>query len=259
MYTLSKFIWFFLNPLNFLIFFLLLAFFLRLLKKNNISNIFFIFSLLFFTVVGVFPTGNFLLFKLEKNYPSLLEVPYNLDGILILGGPSSSGLTSNHNQVNFNDGGERLTESTFIIKKYQPKKIIFSGGSVHQSFENSHAYVAKIFFSQMGIDVAKIDFEYKSRNTFENLVYSFEIANPKKYENWLLITSSFHMTRAINIAEKLGWNFTPYPVDFKVKKKFHSYKPSMHILNNFNAFNLASHEYIGLISYYFLGRTDKIL
>jgi len=67
------------------------------------------------------------------------------------------------------------------------------------------------------------------------------------------------MTRAINIAKKINWNIIPYPVDFKVQNEFNSFRPSIDILNNFNSFNLASHEYIGLISYYLLGRTDKII
>tara|TARA_Y100000590_G_scaffold394145_1_gene472958 strand:+ start:175 stop:954 length:780 start_codon:yes stop_codon:yes gene_type:complete len=259
MYALSKIIWFFLSPINFIIILFLISFFLKLFKYNKFSKFFLFLSFLFFLLAGIFPTGHWLLYKLETNYQSKSILPYELDGLLILGGPSSSSLTRIHNQVNFNDGGERLTESVLIIKKYKPKTIIFSGGSSDGNFENSHAYVAKIFFSQMEIDTKKIIFEYKSRNTFENIINSFKIANPNKNEKWLIITSSFHMTRAINIAKKINWNIIPYPVDFKVQNEFNSFRPSIDILNNFNSFNLASHEYIGLISYYLLGRTDKII
>ena len=258
MYFISKFIWYLLSALNFFLFLIIFIFVFKLLNKKKLSKIFFLFSFFFFIIIGVFPLGSFLLFKLEQNYQTLSIIPNDIDGIIILGGPSSSSLTRQHNQVSFNEAGERLTESVKIINKYNPEKIIFSGGSQKQTFNDSHSYVAKKFFSEMGIDVSKINFEFKSRNTYENILFSKQIAHPKNNEKWLIITSSFHMKRTMNIAEKLEWNLIPYPVDFRTGKYF-SFKPSfVNFLENFNTFNLASHEFFGLISYYILGRTSKI-
>ncbi len=251
MYFFSKIIWVVLNPLNLLLIFLIIGFFFKIINMKIISKSFYALSLIFFVIVGIFPTGNIILSKLEKSYPALTTLPSHLDGILILGGPSGPGLTREHGQVSFNEAGERLTESVKLIKNYQSSKIIFSGGS--------HTYVAKKFFSEMDIDVSDIIFESKSRNTFENILFSKKIINPKEFENWLLVTSSFHMSRAINVAEKLNWKFIPYPVDFRTSKKLISFKPGLALLDNFNSFNLASHEVTGLISYYLLGRSSKIL
>ena len=110
----------------------------------------------------------------------------------------------------------------------------------------------------MGIDIKRIVFESESNNTYENILFSKNIINPKNNEKWLLITSSFHMTRAMNIAEKLEWEFVPYPVDFRTENKKIKFIPSFKILKNFNTFDLVSHEIVGLVSYYFLGRTSKI-
>ena len=67
------------------------------------------------------------------------------------------------------------------------------------------------------------------------------------------------MCRAMNVAEKLNWKFIPYSVDFRTNKTKFTYLPTFDkTLKNFNSFNLASHEIVGLISYYFLGRTSKI-
>jgi uncharacterized SAM-binding protein YcdF (DUF218 family) len=257
MYFISKFIWHLLTPLNFLIILIIFGFFLKILNKRMLSKIFFSFSFFFFIIVGVFPLGNFLLFKLEQNYQTLSTIPNDIDGILILGGPSSNSLTRQHDQVSFNEAGERLTEAIKIIRNFSPNKIIFSGGSYGQTFENSHAYVAKKFFSEIGIDVNNFYFEYQSRNTYENILFSKKIANPVKDEKWLIITSSFHMKRTIQVAEKLEWDLIPYPVDFRTGKYF-SFKPSfVNFLENFNAYNLAAHEFVGLFSYYILGRTNK--
>ena len=255
MYLFSKLIWVVLNPLNLLLIILIIGFFFKTINMKIISKAFYTLFLIFFVIAGIFPTGSLILSNLEKNYPALTTLPSYVDGILILGGPSSPGLTREHEQVSFNEAGERLTESVKLIKNYQSSKIIFSGGFG----ELPHTYVAKKFFSEMGIDISYIIFESKSRNTFENILFSKKIINPKESENWLLVTSSFHMSRAINVAEKLNWKFIPYPVDFRTSKKFISFKPRFALLDNFNSFNLASHEVVGLLSYYLLGRSSKIL
>ena len=76
-------------------------------------------------------------------------------------------------------------------------------------------------------------------------------------EKWILITSASHMKRALLIAENQNWNITPYAVDFKTIKKFNT-KLNFQLLSNLNLFNEASHEWLGLISYYLMGRTSKI-
>ena len=258
MYFISKFIWVIFAPLNFLVILLVIGFLFNLIGKKIFSKIIYIFSLLFFILVGIFPTGNLLLFKLEQYYQPPSIIPNYIDGVLILGGPSSAKLTIDYNQVSFNEAGERLIESIKIIKNNNPKKIIFSGGSIKQTFNNSHAYVANKFYSEMGIDISQITFEFKSRNTYENILFSKKIAQPKKDEIWLIITSSFHMRRAMNISKKLEWKFIAYPVDFRTGKELISLKPNFNLLENFNSFNLASHEIVGLISYFILGRSSKI-
>ena len=256
MYFLSKFIWFFLSPINFIIILILLAFLFRVLNYIKFSKFFIFSSIIFFIIIGFLPTGSFMLFNLEKKYHSK-DMPFKVDGLLILGGPSDPGLTKVHDQVSFNEAGERLTEAVYIIKKLKPKKIIFSGGIVNSKFEDSHAYVAKKFFEDMEINTKEIIFEYESRNTFENIIFSKKIAQPLKIQKWLVITSSFHMLRVINIAEKVNWHLIPYPVDFRTGTKI-NFGISFNFLKNIKNFDLAFHEYIGLISYYLLNRTDRI-
>jgi len=257
MFSISKNIWLFLGPINFLVILICIALFLRLIKKDFWSNIFFMISVVFFIVIAFLPTGLYLLYKLESPYQSQKNLEVKIDGLLILGGPSSPGLSSFHQQVSFNEAGERLTESVKVIKNFHPKKIIFSGGTSSQLFNKSHAFVAKKFFSEMGVNTDDIFFEFKSRNTYENILFSMEIVNPTEEENWLIITSSFHMKRALNIAEKLNWKFIPYPVDFRTSNTFNE-RPSINFLRNINAFDIAMHEIVGIFAYYILGRSNKI-
>ena len=59
----------------------------------------------------------------------------------------------------------------------------------------------------------------KSRNTYENILFSKNIAQPKNNENWLVITSAFHLKRVLNVAEKLKWQLIPYATDFQTTQK----------------------------------------
>jgi len=200
-----------------------------------------------------------LILKLEMNYHDAFIFPDKIDGILILGGATNPYLSAEFNQIQFNSSAERLVESITLIKKYTDAKIIFSGGAGYINKPTmDHAKVAKQFYAQIGLDTNKIIFENKSRNTYENILFSKYIVNPKKNESWIVITSAFHMNRAMFIGEKINWKLTPYAVDFTQSKKI-KFIPNINILNNLNAIQAGSREWIGLIAYYFMGRTSRIL
>ena len=112
----------------------------------------------------------------------------------------------------------------------------------------------------MGINTDKIIFENKSRNTYENFIFSEEFIGNTKKEKWLLITSAYHMKRAMGVAKKLNLNLVPYPVDFMLNKNFswRFWYHKIYFLNNMNDFQLAAHEYIGLIAYY-LSKKSNIM
>ena len=81
--------------------------------------------------------------------------------------------------------------------------------------------------------------------------------DPKKNDKWILVTSAFHLKRAIHVGEKLEWEFIPYPTDYKQPKKFKWREPA-NFLGNLQNFQHSSHEWIGIISYYLMGRSSQI-
>ena len=54
----------------------------------------------------------------------------------------------------------------------------------------------------MGINSNKIYYDNKSRNTYENILFAKKIANPKKNEKWLLVTSASHFSRSLGCGRK---------------------------------------------------------
>ena len=257
-FYLSKFLWSFINPFNILLIFIFIGILFHWLLKYRIYKLFYFIALIIFIFTAVMPTGNLLFYLLEKNYQNQELLPKKVNGILVLSGATNPGLSREYNQIHLNDSVERLTESIKLIQIFPESKVIFSGGSGSiTNVKLTHAAIAKNFYKQLNVNTKKIIFEDKSRNTYENILFSFEIAKPQEEENWILITSAFHMNRAMNIAEKIDWKLIPYAVDFKTPKSF-SWSLSFAFFSNLSDFQYAAHEWTGLIAYYFMGRTNKI-
>ena len=58
---------------------------------------------------------------------------------------------------------------------------------------------------QLGVPFENIIEEDKSRNTYENLLYSMEIINAQHLKQPTLITLDLYTRRAVATAKKLGW------------------------------------------------------
>ena len=258
-FYLSKILWLIVNPFNIFIFITLFTMFLYFINFRRLSLIIYLINSIFIALISFLPIGSYLTYIIEKEFHTNTKFPDQVDGILILGGATNPLLFKEFDQISLNGSAERLVESVMIIRKFEKAKVIFSGGSgiVNRS-DLGHSQVAKLFYKKMGVDINKIFFEDKSRNTHENIIYSKKIAKPKKNENWLLITSAFHMKRALLIAEKNNWKFIPYAVDFKNIKEF-KLTPNLNLLSNLNSFQSGLHEWLGLVSYYLMGRTEKFL
>ena len=258
-FYLSKILWLIVNPFNIFIFINLFTMFLYFINFKRLSLIIYLINFIFIALISFLPIGSYLTYIIEKEFHTNTKFPEQVDGILILGGASNPLLFKEFDQISLNGSAERLVESVMIIRKFEKAKVIFSGGSgiVNRS-DLGHSQVAKLFYKKIGADISKIFFEDKSRNTHENIIYSKKIAKPKKNENWLLITSAFHMKRALLIAEKNNWKLIPYAVDFKNVKEF-KLIPNLNLLSNLNSFQSGLHEWLGLVSYYLMGRTEKFL
>ena len=258
MFFLSKILWSLFNPFNLILILIIAGLIFNFFNFNKISKYFYFVAFLFFFVSAILPTGSYLFYFLEKDFHNSTTIPKQIDGILILSGASNPYLTKEFNQVSLNDSAERLTEAVIIIKQKPNVKIIFAGGRADiEHPQASDSYSAKKFFKNMNIDVSRIIFESKSKNTFENIINSKRIANPKKNEKWLVITSASHLKRVLNVADKINWKLIPYATDFKSSKKF-NFNVKLDFFTSLSIFQGASHEWIGLVYYYFTGKSDKI-
>src|SRR5206468_7108626 len=75
-------------------------------------------------------------------------------------------------------------------------------------------YAASVFES-LGIAQRRLTMERRSRNTMENAEFSKALAAPKPGERWLLVTSAYHMPRAIGVFRAAGFEVEACPADWR--------------------------------------------
>jgi len=145
----------------------------------------------------------------------------NYDVAIVLGGYSSYNKVAE--RVTFKESSDRIVQAMRLYKLGKVKKILLNGGSGSISEpELREAIFIQHFLLENGIQKKDILIEPDSKNTHENAVQAKGILEQNFPEGrYLLITSGYHMPRAMGCFKKLGVEFTPYPVDhFSGKRKF---------------------------------------
>lgn len=250
-FYLSKFLWFFIVPLNFIAGLLLAYLLLSYFKKcKKAQQILLLLSISLFLTGGLLPVGNNLLYYLESRYPIIQshDLPDKIDGVIVLGGFIDPVKSIQFGQVHVNDNAERLTEMMVLMHRYPKAKIVFTGGSgsiknPNQKEADSLAHLLQL----IGIENDVI-YENKSRNTYENAVLSKAMLKPKLGDKWILVTSAFHMPRSVAIFKKQEWEVVPYPAGVISSGKL-EFIPSFDVLGNFHKLSVAMREIIGIIAY----------
>ena len=262
-YLTSKIAWLLLQPSNALLLILLVGTLLSVSSRHRGRSMMSIvaFCLAFVTIL---PVGQWLLLPLESWLSSSIELPEEIDGAIVLGGGFDSRIASLPERVELSSAADRVTALITLGRRYPRAKLVYSGGVGPLLGERTpDADQAKTFYRQQGFDPERIVFEGKSRNTWENALYSRDLVNPAPDETWLLVTSASHMPRAIGVFRKLDWNVTPHPVDFHVMKDAadrtaYSFDLTFDVAARLGELDLAAKEWVGLLAYWLMGRTNGL-
>ena len=239
-----------LEPLYILSFFLLILIFLILFTNFKKLTIFSAkLLLILFLFFGYTPLSNFLLNKLEDFIKPSKYPVQQLKGIVVLGGSFNSGLQSKErNEVLLNSSAERLTKVLEIYNKNPKILILFTGFSNEFKPQGwSESDMAKKFFLEQGVRLENLIFENKSRNTFENIIYSKDIIKTNK-GTWGLVTSAYHIPRSYFAFKKQGLVLEPISADYRTGTSS-IFWINFDIKKGLENWNIILHEVVG-ISYY---------
>jgi uncharacterized SAM-binding protein YcdF (DUF218 family) len=237
-----------LEPLYILSFLLVILIFLLLftnLKKLTIFSAKFL--LILFLFFGYTPFSNFLLNKIEDFIKPSKYPVQQLTGVIVLGG-SFDLESKERNEVLLNSSAERLTKAIEIYRKNPRLLILFTGFSNEFKLKGwSESDMAKKFFLEQGVRLENLIFENKSRNTFENIIYSKDIIRANK-GTWGLVTSASHVPRSYFGFKRQGLILEPIIVDYRTGTSS-IFWINFDIKKGLENWNIILHEVVG-ISYY---------
>ena len=259
MFLLSKVVWIVIQPLS-LSFFLVvasLAFGAVGLKRLRTASAALSALLLFVTLYT--STGAVLLQTLENRFPRPVSLPEDLSCIVVLGGGFENEVTSARGGFEMNQAGDRFVETLRLARNHPQARILISGGdgSFSGDYEGD-AIVAERFFPAFGVDAGRLIQEKTSRTTFENVRNLKAFLEENRLENCVLVTSAFHVPRAVGLMRQAGLSMTPWPADFRTRGDQTLTLDFSQPATNTQLLTTAAREWTGLLAYYLMGRTSAV-
>jgi uncharacterized SAM-binding protein YcdF (DUF218 family) len=211
-----------------------------------------------FAAVFALPVSAMLTLPLEGRFSRPATPPGQVAGIVVLGGAVEQNLTDAHGIPALNGAAERMTEAVALARRYPEARVVFTGGS-SAIFPGgpTEADTARRLFSELGLPPERVAFESESRNTYENAVLTKRLLEPQPGQTWLLVTSASHMPRSVGCFRAAGWAITPWPVNYTTGRA-----PALWynwpFPSRLNQSEWALREWIGLVAYHLMGRTDAL-
>ncbi len=194
-------------------------------KAQIIISISFVWMLL----ISYAPIANTLLSPLEQKYPQLQKESYDkivpqIEYIVLLGG----------------DAQNRTWEALRLYHLFENTKIITTGHSIHASM--SDAQKAANLLIQSGIPAKNILVYNKPKDTKEEVLAIKELLGNHPF---ILISSAYHLPRAIKLFKDKGLHPIPAPTDWKREQgdRMFSIPDGKQLYKTQRAW----HEYLGVI------------
>ncbi len=138
------------------------------------------------------------------------------DAVVVLGGYSEPGASRRQGALEFDEGVDRLLAGWELVRDGHARFVLLSGGNVDaRPGDVAESEWAGAKLRAWGVPADRIVVEPRSRNTRENAVESARIVRERGWGTLLLVTSAFHMPRALATFRAVGLDPDTLPVDWK--------------------------------------------
>ena len=210
-YTLAKLFWLLANPLNLILILLCVAVLLLWShwKRQGLWLVSLIASSLLAT--AILPLGNWLLYPLNNQFAPFLSSSAKIDGIILLaGGVVDLKISQQMGHAVPGKASDRLVEFIRLAKAYPKAQLLICGGTAEKGrnanqTEQPEATLIAEYLINSGLHGTRILVEDRSLDTFENALFGYQLARPRVGQKWLLVTSSWHMPRALASLRAQDW------------------------------------------------------
>lgn len=215
-------------------------------------------------VAGLSPLGNALILPLEDRFPRTdLNAGPAPTGFIVLGGFEQRLIENSRHAMALNDAGERIFEAAILARRFPNAIIAISGGDAGIVYRSgSEAKAAAKILLRLGVRRDRMVLETISRDTYENALFTKRLLTEKGLlgpnKRWVLITSAYHMPRAMGCFRKVGFDVEAYPVDYRTRGPVDLTRPFDRVSAGLSRVDAAMHEWAGLLAYWMDGRTSAL-
>ena len=205
------------------------------------------------------PLVTLLLGPLEERFP---RPPGDIPppaGIIVLGGALDTEKSEARGQIYFTPDGARMPAGVELARRYPSARLVFTGGSEGLLGEGpAEAISARKLWLSLGVPAERMTFEAKSRNTWENALFTRDLVKPKPGETWLLVTSAWHMPRSVGIFRHLGFDVIPYPVAYRTFGDERDFLQPTQMFDKVLMLDYSVREWVGLLAYRLAGKMNAL-
>lgn len=213
----------------------------------------------FFVIGGLGPLSSWMILPLEDRFPRTVLGDRPVDGIIILGGSEDSRVAAGRGAHALNESAERMTEAAALARRYPNAKVVFTGGSIEILREPTvGADAAGVVLRDLGVGSDRLILERKARNTAENAVLAKQLADPKPGERWLLVTSAWHMPRAMGLFRKAGFDVQAWPSDYRTAGPGDAWMLFASPVEGIRRLDFVVKEWLGLAVNRLTGKSDEL-
>lgn len=152
----------------------------------------------------------------EPEFKSFDQIGNHEIGIVLTGVTNLS--KTAYDRTFFNKGADRITHALQLYRMGKIKKILITGGQgLNPVNSQTEAEVLKRFLLMTGMPEDDILIEDQSKNTAQNAEFSKAFLEEKGIsitQEFVLITSAFHMSRAKDCFDQVGLKTITFPTDY---------------------------------------------
>jgi len=209
------------------------------------------FSFLFLWLLSTEPIRDALTEPLEFQHPVLDMKKINMDGavIVLLGG----GIYENAPEYGGEDelGRYAMMRTVYAadIAQKTGLDVYATGGKPLTQSDEAEGEIMRHWLLKLGLKEAYVHAESAANNTWENAAYMEKILAKKMIKRVILVTSAWHMPRAVWCFEAHGLEVISAPTDFLTEQEAYDLRSYLPRWTTLSDSGQALHEYLGLFWY----------
>ena len=208
--------------------------------------------------IAVLPVGVWALAPLQRQFPVFEAVSTApVRGIILLSGAAVNLKVSRQmGHAVPGHAAERLVEFIRLARAYPKARLLICGGNEGWGGDREGPLIAEYLMSR-GFNRSRFMVENASLDTYENAVLGKKLALPRVKEKWLLVTSAWHMPRAVAAFRGQNWPVVAAP-PMRASGGSSKFVLRFRLSDGLDQLQTALHEYLGLLAYRLSGRSRTL-